>query len=260
MLNRNYATLTVNGPVDLSAKNIYAGSPLTLGPNGYKKATASDIFAGLSMNNYNPYLNDVLGGEWFNNSKMVNVVKIDQVVIDKDSFPAQGFTNATVSFTLSGTTSASGTAVVTIDGVDGATVSIESGKTAAEAASALASGAPAGYVAAVSGATITFTKQEASAIEDTEATANKITLTGATDLTAGNAVVVQFVPAGSAEDVFPYDSTRTYSINDELFVDSNGLITNDSSVKNVEGTNYVGRICVPPTSASTIMVININVR
>ena len=260
MLNRNYATLTVTGPADLSAKNIYAGSPLTLGPNGYKKATASDIFAGLSMNNYNPYLNDVLGGEWFANSKMVNVVKIDQVVIDRDSFPAPGFTNATVSFTLSGTTSASGTAVVTIDGVDGATVSIDNGKSAAEAAAALAVGAPAGFIASVNGATVTFTKQEASAIADTEATANKVTITDATGLTAGAAVVVQFVPAGTAEDIFPYDSTRTYSINDELFVDANGLLTNDASVKNGEGTNYVGRICVPPTSASTKMVININVR
>ena len=86
MLNRNFEVLTVNGPLDLTAKDIYAGTPLTLTDKGYKKATNATAFVGLSFNYFSPEKDDVMGGEWFANSGKVGVVKIGQVTIDKDVF------------------------------------------------------------------------------------------------------------------------------------------------------------------------------
>lgn len=84
MLNRDFECLTVNGVCDLSEKNIIAGSPLTLGANGYKLAKAGDAFFGLSFNYYHTGKNDVTGGEWFADSGKVGVVKIAQVTLEAD--------------------------------------------------------------------------------------------------------------------------------------------------------------------------------
>ena len=84
MLNRDFDALTVNGVCDLSEKNIIAGSPLTLGANGYKLAKAGDAFMGLSFNYFHTGKNDVTGGEWFADSGKVGVVKIAQVTLEAD--------------------------------------------------------------------------------------------------------------------------------------------------------------------------------
>ena len=84
MLNRDFDCLTVNGICDLSEKNIIAGSPLTLGANGYKLCGASDKFVGLSFNYYHIGKNDVTGGEWFADSGKVGVVKIAQCTLEAD--------------------------------------------------------------------------------------------------------------------------------------------------------------------------------
>lgn len=84
MLNRDFDALTVNGICDLSEKNIIAGSPLTLGANGYKLAKAGDAFVGLSLNYYHTGKNDVTGGEWFADSVKLGVVKIAQVTLSAD--------------------------------------------------------------------------------------------------------------------------------------------------------------------------------
>ena len=83
-LNRDFEALTVNGVCDLSEKNIIAGSPLTLGANGYKLAKAGDPFVGLSFNYYHTGKNDVTGGEWFADSGKVGVVKIAQCTLEAD--------------------------------------------------------------------------------------------------------------------------------------------------------------------------------
>lgn len=84
MINRDFDALTVNGVCDLSEKNIIAGSPLTLGANGYKLAKAGDPFVGLSFNYYHTGKNDVTGGEWFADSGKVGVVKIAQCTLEAD--------------------------------------------------------------------------------------------------------------------------------------------------------------------------------
>ena len=84
MLNRDFEALTVNGACDLTVKNILAGSPLTLGANGYKLAKAGDEFFGLSYNYYYDGKNDVTGGEWFTDSAKVGVVKVAQVTLGCD--------------------------------------------------------------------------------------------------------------------------------------------------------------------------------
>lgn len=84
MLNRDFDALTVNGALDLTDKNIIAGSPLTYGANGYKLAKSGDTFAGLSFNYYYPGKNDVTGGEWFADSCKVGVVKVAQVTLSAD--------------------------------------------------------------------------------------------------------------------------------------------------------------------------------
>lgn len=89
MLNRDFDALTVNGVCDLSAKDIIAGSPLTLGANGYKLAKAGDAFMGLSFNYYHTGKNDVTGGEWFADSGKVGVVKIAQVTLEADEIDGE---------------------------------------------------------------------------------------------------------------------------------------------------------------------------
>lgn len=84
MLNRDFECLTVNGVCDLSEKNIIAGTPLTLGADGYKAAGASDKFFGLSFNYFHTGKDDVNGGEWFANSGKIGVVKIGQVTLSGD--------------------------------------------------------------------------------------------------------------------------------------------------------------------------------
>lgn len=89
MLNRDFDALTVNGVCDLSEKNIIAGSPLTLGANGYKLAKAGDTFVGLSFNYYHTGKNDVTGGEWFADSGKVGVVKIAQCTLTADEIDGE---------------------------------------------------------------------------------------------------------------------------------------------------------------------------
>ena len=57
MLNRDFNALTVNGDCDLSINNIFQGSPVTLGVNGYKLAKKGDVLAGLSFNYFNQSFN-----------------------------------------------------------------------------------------------------------------------------------------------------------------------------------------------------------
>lgn len=77
----------VNGVLDLTDKNVQAGSPLTLdaATGKYKLAKAGDVVAGVSANSYYEQNNDVFGGEWLTNSKMVKVVKIDECVTGPDT-------------------------------------------------------------------------------------------------------------------------------------------------------------------------------
>ena len=89
MLNRDFDCLTVNGVCDLAEKNIIAGSPLTLGANGYKLAKAGDPFVGLSFNYYHIGKNDVTGGEWFADSGKVGVVKIAQCTLEADEIDGE---------------------------------------------------------------------------------------------------------------------------------------------------------------------------
>ena len=90
MLNRDFDCLTVNGICDLtSEKKIIAGSPLTLGANGYKLAKAGDQFVGLSFNYFHTGKNDVTGGEWFADSGKLGVVKIAQVTLEADEIDGE---------------------------------------------------------------------------------------------------------------------------------------------------------------------------
>jgi hypothetical protein len=43
-----------------------------------------------------------------------------------------------------------------------------------------------------------------------------------------------------------YDSSKTYNVNDSLWVSSTGLITNDAGQANGL-TNFIGRVNIPPT-------------
>lgn len=76
----------VNGVLSLEEKNVLAGSPLTLDKTTgkYKLAKKDDVVAGVSANSYYEQINDVFGGEWLTNSKMVKVVKIDECVTGPD--------------------------------------------------------------------------------------------------------------------------------------------------------------------------------
>ena len=260
MLNRDFNALTVNGDCDLSINNIFQGSPVTLGVNGYKLAKKGDVLAGLSFNYFNQYRNDVTGGEWFANSGKIGVVKIGQVTLDKDVYKLAGNINAKVVFTVTTANGATaGTAVVKIDGVNGATATIAANATKENVATALAAAAPAGFVGAASGEVVTFTKVEQSAIASTEAADNVVTFTDATAVTSA-AVIEQFKPAGQLFNIFPYDETQTYAINDNLFVDENGIITNNASADAGDGTNFVGKVVEPATSTKSAMKIYVNIK
>lgn len=258
MLNRDFNALTVNGDCDLSINNIFQGSPVTLGVNGYKLATKADKLAGLSFNYFNQYRNDVTGGEFFANSGKIGVVKIGQVTIDKDVYKLAGNINAKVSFTVTAANGATaGTAVVKIDGVDGASVAIEASATKEAIATALAAGAPAGFVGTAAGDVVTFTKIEQSTITSTDAADNVVTVETA-DATVGDAVIDQFKPAGQLFNVFPYDETQTYNIGDTLYVDDNGIITNDAGAASTD--NIVGTVVEPATATKSAMKIYINIK
>lgn len=258
MLNRDFNALTVNGDCDLAVMNIFQGSPVTLGVNGYKLATKGDKLAGLSFNYFNQFRNDVTGGEFFANSGKIGVVKIGQVTLDKDVYKLAGSVNAKVSFTVTAANGATaGTAVVKIDGVDGATATIAASATKEAIATALAAAAPAGFVGAAAGDVVTFTKVEQSAIASTEAADNVVTVTTA-DATVGDAVIEQFKPAGQLFNVFPYDATQTYNIGDTLYVDDNGVITNDSSAADTDNT--VGTVIEPATATKSAMKVYINIK
>lgn len=258
MLNRDFNALTVNGDCDLSINNIFQGSPVTLGVNGYKLATKGDKLAGLSFNYFNQYRNDVTGGEWFANSGKIGVVKIGQITLDKDVYKLAGNVNAKVVFTVTAANGATaGTAVVKIDGVDGATATIAANATKEDIATALAAAAPTGFVGTASGEVVTFTKTEQSAIASTDAADNVVTVTTA-DATVGDAVVEQFKPAGQLFNVFPYDATQTYNIGDTLYVDDNGIITNDSSA--ADTNNTVGTVIEPATATKSAMKVYINIK
>lgn len=260
MLNRDFNALTVNGDCDLSINNIFQGSPVTLGVNGYKLAKKGDVLAGLSFNYFNQYRNDVTGGEFFANSGKIGVVKIGQVTLDKDVYKLAGNINAKVTFEVTAANGATaGTAVVKIDGVDGATATIAASATKEAIATALAAAAPAGFVGAASGEFVVFTKVEQSAIASTDAADNVVTVTTA-DATVGDAVIEQFKSAGALFNVFPYDETQTYAINDDLFVDDNGIITNDASADAGDGTNFVGKVVEPATSTKSAMKIYVNIK
>lgn len=258
MLNRDFNALTVNGDCDLAVMNIFQGSPVTLGVNGYKLATKGDKLAGLSFNYFNQYRNDVTGGEWFANSGKIGVVKIGQVTLDKDVYKFAGNVNAKVVFTVTTANGATaGTAVVKIDGVDGASAAIAANATKEAIATALAAAAPAGFVGAASGEVVTFTKTEQSAIASTEAADNVVSFTDATAATSA-AVIEQFKPAGQLFNVFPYDATQTYNIGDTLYVDDNGVITNDSSAAGTDNT--VGTVIEPATATKSAMKVYINIK
>jgi len=53
-----------------------------------------------------------------------------------------------------------------------------------------------------------------------------------------------------------FDSTKTYYVNDKLYVSADNLITNDTGEANGY-ENYVGRVIVPPSSTYLNMVIDL---
>lgn len=62
---------------------------------------------------------------------------------------------------------------------------------------------------------------------------------------------------GAAVEVFPYDKEKTYHVNDLLYVNADGLITNDVSAKDAH--NFVGRVVIAPEGTKTAMKIALNV-
>ena len=64
-------------------------------------------------------------------------------------------------------------------------------------------------------------------------------------------------PDGTPKNVFPYDSSKTYAVNDLIYVDANGLLTNDASAKDAH--NLVGRVVVAPAGNVTAMKIALQV-
>lgn len=258
MLNRDFNALTVIGDCDLAVMNIYQGSPLTLGVNGYKKATKTDKLAGFSFNYYNQYRNDVTGGEFFANSGKVGIVKVGQVTFDKDVYQNAGNINAKVYFAVTAANGATaGTAVVTIEGVSGSSATIAANATKEDIAAALAAAAPSGWVGTVSNDVAIFTKVASQAMTSTDAADNKVVVTTA-DATVSDATIEDFKPAGSLFNVFPYDEARTYNVNDTLYVDENGILTNDSSAAGT--ANEAGTVIVPPTATKSAMTVYVNIK
>lgn len=62
---------------------------------------------------------------------------------------------------------------------------------------------------------------------------------------------------GTAKEVFPYDSSKTYAVNDLIYVDENGLLTNDASAKDAH--NLVGRVVEAPAGLKTALKIALQV-
>ena len=50
------------------------------------------------------------------------------------------------------------------------------------------------------------------------------------------------VTIANEEDMKVFDDTKTYHVNDALYVDANGLLTNDASVKDTTNKNFVGTV------------------
>lgn len=260
MLNRDFNALTVNGDCDLSVNNIFQGSPVTLDVNGYRLARKGDKLSGLSFNYFNEYRNDVTGGEFFANSGKIGVVKIGQVTLDKDVYKLAGNINARVTFEVTAANGATaGTAVVKLDGVDGASATIAASATKEDITAALAAAAPAGWVGQAGGEFVTFTKIEQSPIESLDQSDNNVTVETA-DATVGDAMIDQFRQAGSLFSIFPYDAERTYNVNDRLFVNGDGIITNDAGEEEQDGSNFVGIVVDPATPTKSAMKIYMNIQ
>lgn len=259
MLNRDFNALTVNGDCDLAVMNIFQGSPVTLGVNGYKLATKSDKLAGLSFNYFNEFRNDVTGGEFFANSGKIGVVKIGQVTLDKDVYKLAGNINARVTFevTKDNDQGSAGTAVVKLDGIDGGTATIEANASKEDIAAALAAAAPNGWVGQAGGEFVTFTKIDQTSMESVDQSDNNVTVETA-DAEVSDAMVEQFRPAGQLFNVFPYDATQTYNIGDTLYVDDNGIITNDVGAASTNNT--VGTVVEPATATKSAMKVYINIK
>jgi hypothetical protein len=61
-----------------------------------------------------------------------------------------------------------------------------------------------------------------------------------------------------------YDTTKTYAVNEKLYCNTSGLITNDSSVIVADGLtetlNYVGTVRFPPSGSNTDLEINLDAK
>jgi len=101
---------------------------------------------------------------------------------------------ATVSFTAGANGETAGTAVVTLEGVNGSSVNIEASATASQVATALAAGAPAGWVGSATNAVVTFTKTASKAMAYTDVNHNKVVVTTA-DASISDATVSDYNPA-----------------------------------------------------------------
>ena len=62
---------------------------------------------------------------------------------------------------------------------------------------------------------------------------------------------------GTPKTVYPYDENQTYAVNDLIYVDANGLLTNDASAKDAH--NLVGRVVVAPVGTQTAMKLALQV-
>ena len=104
-------------------------------------------------------------------------------------------TAATVSFTVTAANGEdAGTAVVTLDSTASSAITIPASATVNEIATALANGAPAGWIGSASTATVTFTKDTYAAMASTDLANNKVEFTTAT-ATISNATVSQYTNA-----------------------------------------------------------------
>jgi hypothetical protein len=60
-----------------------------------------------------------------------------------------------------------------------------------------------------------------------------------------------------------YDPNRIYAVNDDLFSNNDGLITNDPAVANgtssLDSSNFIGRVNVAPTATDPRMEIDLKV-
>lgn len=101
---------------------------------------------------------------------------------------------ATVSFTADANGETAGTAVVTLEGVNGSSVTIAAEATASQVATALAAGAPAGWVGSTTDEVVTFTKTASKAMAYTDVDHNKVVVTTA-DVSISDATVSDYNPA-----------------------------------------------------------------